>query len=52
MVTNTGLEVVQIPAGKMKNFAYLVYCPNSGDALAVDSQRDGLLAGGWTVADL
>ncbi len=36
MVTKTGLEVVQIPAGKMKNFAYLVYCPNSGDALAVD----------------
>lgn len=36
MVTKTGLEVVQIPAGKMKNFAYLVCCPHSGDALAVD----------------
>ncbi|APG28521.1 hypothetical protein A7E78_12120 [Syntrophotalea acetylenivorans] len=36
MVTKTGLEVVQIPAGKMKNFSYLIYCPNSGEALAVD----------------
>ncbi len=36
MVTRTGLEIVQIPAGKMKNFAYLICCPNSGDALAVD----------------
>ena len=36
MVSGTGLEVVQIPAGEMKNFAYLICCPNSGDALAVD----------------
>ncbi len=36
MVKETGLEVVQIPAGEMKNFAYLICCPNTGDALAVD----------------
>jgi glyoxylase-like metal-dependent hydrolase (beta-lactamase superfamily II) len=36
MVTETGLQVVQIPAGEMKNFAYLIYCPVSGEALAVD----------------
>lgn len=35
-MTKKGLEVVQIPAGEMKNFAYLVYCPHSGDAIAVD----------------
>ncbi|MCD4688528.1 MAG: MBL fold metallo-hydrolase [Desulfuromonadaceae bacterium] len=36
MVSEAGLKVLQIPAGEMKNFAYLIYCPNSGDALAVD----------------
>ncbi len=36
MVKENGLEVVQIPAGKMKNFAYLICCPGSGEALAVD----------------
>ncbi len=30
------LEIVQIPAGEMKNFAYLVYCRETGDGLAVD----------------
>lgn len=36
MVKGTGLEVVQIPAGEMKNFAYLICCPECGEALAVD----------------
>lgn len=36
MVKETGLEVAQIPAGEMKNFAYLVCCPKTGQALAVD----------------
>jgi glyoxylase-like metal-dependent hydrolase (beta-lactamase superfamily II) len=30
------LEIVQIPAGEMKNFAYLLYCPATGEGLAVD----------------
>ncbi len=36
MVTGTGLEVVQILVGEMKNFAYLICCPKTGDAMAVD----------------
>ncbi len=36
MVKETGLEVVQIPAGEMKNFAYLICCPKTGLAVAVD----------------
>ncbi|MEZ4483637.1 MAG: MBL fold metallo-hydrolase [Syntrophotaleaceae bacterium] len=36
MVNQATLEVVQIPAGEMKNFAYLVCCPSTGQALAVD----------------
>lgn len=46
MVKRTDLEVVQIPAGEMKNFAYLVICPRSGEALAVDPSygADALLA--------
>ncbi len=40
------LEIVQIPAGEMKNFTYLVYCPDTGQALAVDPSfgADALLA--------
>ncbi|ABA90311.1 metal-dependent hydrolase, beta-lactamase superfamily [Syntrophotalea carbinolica DSM 2380] len=30
------LEIVQIPAGEMKNFSYLLYCPVSRQGLAVD----------------
>lgn len=30
------LEIVQIPAGEMANFSYLVYCPQSSRGLAVD----------------
>ena len=30
------LEVVQIPAGRMDNFSYLICCPSSGEAVAVD----------------
>ena len=30
------LEVVQIPAGRMDNFSYLIYCPSSREAAAVD----------------
>lgn len=30
------LEVVQIQAGRMDNFSYLIYCPSSKDAVAVD----------------
>lgn len=30
------LEVLQIPAGKMDNFAYLVFCPQTRQAVVVD----------------
>jgi hydroxyacylglutathione hydrolase len=30
------LEIVQIPAGEMKNFAYLVYCPETSEGMVVD----------------
>lgn len=30
------LDIVQIPAGEMKNFAYLLLCPETGSAVAVD----------------
>lgn len=30
------LEIVQIPAGEMKNFSYLLYCPASRQGVAVD----------------
>lgn len=30
------LEILQIPAGEMANFAYLLYCPDSREGLAVD----------------
>ena len=30
------LEIVQIPAGRMDNFSYLVYCPATNVAAAVD----------------
>lgn len=30
------LEIVQIPAGEMNNFSYLLYCPISRQGLAVD----------------
>lgn len=30
------LEIVQIRAGEMENFSYLVYCPESGRGIAVD----------------
>ena len=30
------LDIVQIPAGEMKNFAYLLLCPDTGNAVAVD----------------
>jgi glyoxylase-like metal-dependent hydrolase (beta-lactamase superfamily II) len=30
------LEIVQVPAGEMENFSYLVYCPASGRGIAVD----------------
>lgn len=30
------LEIVQVPAGEMENFAYLILCPDSGRAIAVD----------------
>lgn len=30
------LEVLQIPAGEMDNFAYLVYCPQTQKAVVVD----------------
>ena len=36
MVKQQGLVVVQIPAGELKNFAYLICCPLTGHALAVD----------------
>jgi hydroxyacylglutathione hydrolase len=40
------LEIIQIPAGEMKNFAYLLYCPVTGEGLAVDPSfaADALLA--------
>ncbi|MEZ4600691.1 MAG: MBL fold metallo-hydrolase [Syntrophotaleaceae bacterium] len=30
------LEIVQIPAGEMQNFSYLVYCPQTLEGMAVD----------------
>ncbi|NIQ97458.1 MAG: MBL fold metallo-hydrolase, partial [Desulfuromonadales bacterium] len=30
------LEIIQIPAGEMDNFAYLIFCPESGEGVAVD----------------
>jgi hypothetical protein len=30
------LEILQIPAGEMHNFAYLLFCPTSRQGLAVD----------------
>ena len=41
-----GLEIVQIRAGDMANFSYLVYCPHSLKGLAVDPSfaPDSLLA--------
>ncbi|PLX87690.1 MAG: hypothetical protein C0618_06005, partial [Desulfuromonas sp.] len=30
------LEVVQIPAGEMGNFAYIVYCPSTKNAVGID----------------
>ena len=30
------LEIIQIPAGEMENFSYLVYCPVSGRGVGVD----------------
>jgi glyoxylase-like metal-dependent hydrolase (beta-lactamase superfamily II) len=35
-VTTVPLEIVQIPAGEMGNFSYLVFCPASGRGLGVD----------------
>jgi glyoxylase-like metal-dependent hydrolase (beta-lactamase superfamily II) len=35
-VPGKSLEIVQIPAGEMKNFTYLLYCPETGEGLAVD----------------
>jgi hydroxyacylglutathione hydrolase len=36
MAVNRELEILQLPAGKMKNFAYLVFCPQSRRGVAVD----------------
>jgi hydroxyacylglutathione hydrolase len=36
MAVKGELRVLQLPAGEMKNFAYLVYCPRSGRGMAVD----------------
>jgi len=33
---NSTLKIVQIPAGKMDNFSYLVYCPETGEGIGVD----------------
>jgi len=33
---NGTLTVIQIPAGRMNNFAYLVYCPETREGLGVD----------------
>ena len=30
------LKIVQVPAGEMENFSYLVYCPASGRGIGVD----------------
>jgi glyoxylase-like metal-dependent hydrolase (beta-lactamase superfamily II) len=35
-VSAVSLEIVQIRAGEMANFSYLVYCPESGRGLGVD----------------
>jgi hydroxyacylglutathione hydrolase len=46
MMPEKKLEIIQIPAGEMKNFAYLLYCPDTGEGLAVDPSfaADALLA--------
>jgi glyoxylase-like metal-dependent hydrolase (beta-lactamase superfamily II) len=46
LVSAVALEIVQVPAGEMGNFSYLVYCPASGRGLAVDPSfaPDSLLA--------
>jgi hydroxyacylglutathione hydrolase len=36
MMPEKKLEIIQIPAGEMKNFAYLLCCPVTGEGLAVD----------------
>jgi hydroxyacylglutathione hydrolase len=40
------LEILQIPAGEMQNFTYLLYCPETAEGLAVDPSfaADKLLA--------
>lgn len=40
------LEIVQVRAGEMENFSYLVYCPESGRGIGVDPSfaPEGLLA--------
>jgi glyoxylase-like metal-dependent hydrolase (beta-lactamase superfamily II) len=45
-VSAVALEIVQIRAGEMENFSYLVYCPESLRGLAVDPSfaPDSLLA--------
>ncbi len=30
------LEIIQIPAGEMKNFSYLIFCPETGSGVGVD----------------
>ncbi len=38
------LTIIQLPASTMDNFSYLVYCPETGQAAAIDpSQRPELL---------
>jgi hydroxyacylglutathione hydrolase len=46
MMPEKELEIIQLPAGEMKNFAYLLYCPVTGEGLAVDPSfaADALLA--------
>jgi len=33
---NPSLTIIQIAAGKMDNFSYLVYCPETGEGIGVD----------------
>jgi hydroxyacylglutathione hydrolase len=46
MMSEKKPEIIQIPAGEMKNFAYLLVCPVTGEGLAVDPSfaADALLA--------
>lgn len=46
MMPDKKLEIIQIPAGEMKNFAYLLFCPVTVEGLAVDPSfaADALLA--------